>query len=205
MAWGNMIDSLQFMIAGIVSTKISWSMHQSTKEGVFMSPSKFVILILLNVLLVFSLMGSNRLDEPVILSIEPNSAPNDFDSNVVILGSGFVDSPAVYLGETLLEEITWVSEDQLEATVPWGLAPGDYTLSVENPDGGLASLPNAFTVEPGLNIWQSGEINGGRVQEIAVAYKDNDTRTMYVAARDVGLFRSRDDGLNWDYIYSSEK
>ena len=167
-----------------------------------MSKNKFDFVILLNVLLVFSLMGSNRLDEPVILSIEPNSAPNDFDTSVVILGSGYVDSPTVYIGETLLEEITWVSEDQLDATVPWGLAPGDYTLSVENPDGSLASLPDAFTVEPGLNIWQSGEINGGRIPEIAVAYKDGNTRTMYVASRSVGLFRSRDDGVNWEYIYS---
>lgn len=161
-----------------------------------------VLLLTASFLLNISTLAFDVLAAPVVIDIDPDSAPNDLDTSVIITGSGFVETPLVYLGSTLLEEVTWVSEGELQAVVPWGMEPGVYTLTVENPSGEKESLADAFTVEAVLDIWLAGEINGGRIAEIAIAYKGNGTMTMYAASRAVGLFRSKDDGQTWELIYS---
>jgi len=42
--------------------------------------------------------------------------------------------------------VTRVSETQITATVPAGFVPGTYNVHVTNPDGGIGTTPNAFTV-----------------------------------------------------------
>ena len=52
----------------------------------------------------------------------------------------FAASPTASLGTTALTDVTWVNSTTLTATVPWGMDPGVYTLTVVNPDGGTGSL-----------------------------------------------------------------
>ncbi len=93
---------------------------------------------------------ANALSTPTIGTVIPASAPNDRDTPVVITGTGFATdgtiAPTVTLGATLLTAVTFVSETTLTASVPSGMAPGVYTLTVTNPDTGTSSLSGAFTV-----------------------------------------------------------
>jgi hypothetical protein len=105
---------------------------------------------------------------PMVLDIQPNSAPNDINTPVVIQGSGFsatisgtqaMTIPTVYLGEHQLSHVTWVDTTTLSATIPWKLEPKVYPLTVVNPDGVSGTLPDAFTVInnlPVINAIQPG-------------------------------------------------
>jgi hypothetical protein len=101
------------------------------------------------------------LDAPTVMGVDPTSTPNDLDTSIVITGTGFtaglsgtlvITPPLAYLGDTALEEIIWVNTTTLSATVPWGLEPGVYTLTVVNPDGISSTLQNAFTVTEGIGV-----------------------------------------------------
>jgi photosystem II stability/assembly factor-like uncharacterized protein len=143
---------------------------------------------------------------PTLIAIDPTSAPNDLDTLIVITGTGFtvelsgtivLTAPTVYLGDTLLAQAGWVSTATLTATVPWGMDTGVYTLTVINPDGGSASLANAFTVTQGIGQWNGGELYGGTGKQIL--FKPGDPNTMYALGYDVGLFRSHDAGEHWEF------
>ena len=144
---------------------------------------------------------------PTVTSIDPTSAPNGIDIPIVITGSGFhpgltgtltVPPTMAYLGETALEDVTWISSTTLRATVQWGLAPGGYTVTVANFDGGTASLTNAFTVTEGIGVWTTGGPYGGGVQFVAL--HPDDPTTVYAGGQWVGLFESTDAGENWQPI-----
>ena len=83
---------------------------------------------------------------PTAGAVDPASGRDDSDTSVTITGTGFVDTPTVTLGTTDLTNVAFTDSDTLTATVPSGLTPGIYPLTVVNPDGGSAILPNAFTV-----------------------------------------------------------
>jgi len=50
------------------------------------------------------------------------------------------------LGDRTLEQVTFVDEGELSAVAPASLSPGLYDLTVVDPAGAGASLPDAFTV-----------------------------------------------------------
>jgi len=134
---------------------------------------------------------------PTATAVDPASAPNDLDTPIVITGTGSTAGMTVTLGSTRLPDATWVSATMLTATVPWGLDPGVYTLTVTNPDGQSGSRPNAFTVTQGIGVWTGGGgPYGGSVDSLAI--NPNITTTLYAAANEFGLFRSRDGGENWE-------
>ena len=87
---------------------------------------------------------------PTVSTIIPASAPNDRDTPVVITGTGFAEDgttpPTVTLGTTQLTAVTFVTDTTLTATVPSGMTPGLYDLTVTNPDTGSVTLTAAFTV-----------------------------------------------------------
>jgi len=95
---------------------------------------------------------------PTVSAIVPATAPNDQDTPVTITGTGFATDatgtiqPTASLGDTALTDVTFVDATTLTATVPSGLAPGLYTLTVTNPDSGTASLTDAFTVTPAPTV-----------------------------------------------------
>ncbi len=144
---------------------------------------------------------------PTLTASNPSSSFNDLDTFVVISGTDFtavmsgslvITSPTSYLGSTALMGVTWVSSSSITATVPWGMDPGGYTLTVVNPDGGTGSLTNAFTVTQGIGQWNGGNLFGGTVLQILM--KPGDPTTLYASGLDVGLFRSRDAGENWKFL-----
>jgi hypothetical protein len=50
----------------------------------------------------------------------------------------------------------------LTATVPWGLDPGVYTVTVANPGGESGILTYIFIVTHGIGVWASGGSGGAR-------------------------------------------
>ena len=133
-----------------------------------------------------------------VTGIDPTDAPNDLDASITITGSEFAATPAVYLGSTALGDVAWVSSSTLEATVPWGMTPGVYTITVENPGGESASLTNAFTITQGIGVWTAGTLYGGSVEEIVV--NPMTSTILYAMSENVGLFRSLDGADHWSYI-----
>lgn len=70
---------------------------------------------------------------PMVTGVDPSSAPNDLDTPIVVTGTGFsaglsgtlvITQPMAYLGDTALEDVSWVSTTTLEATVPGGMSRG---------------------------------------------------------------------------------
>jgi Sortilin, neurotensin receptor 3,/IPT/TIG domain len=135
---------------------------------------------------------------PTANTVSPALWANDIDTAVTISGSGFVATPKVSLGSTALTGVTWVNGTTLTATVPWGLNPGLYPITVTNPDGAKASLPAAFTVTQGIGTWNGGQLFGGDGRQIFM--KPGDPSTLYAQAYDVGLFRSTDAGEHWTFV-----
>jgi photosystem II stability/assembly factor-like uncharacterized protein len=72
-----------------------------------------------------------------------------------------------------------------------------YTLTVVNPDGGTASLTDAYTVTRGIGVWNAGELYGGNIDKIVI--NPLTPTTLYALANDVGLFRSQDGGESWSF------
>ncbi len=148
-------------------------------------------------------------DAPTITAVQPNSAPNDVDTPIVIQGTGFtatisgtevITAPAVYLGQKELADVLWGSTTTLSATVPWGLEPNIYSLTVVNPDGISVTLQNAFTVANGIGVFTTGGPYGGYILELQK--KPGTPTTIYASASFVGLFISEDAGSEWELVYS---
>jgi len=137
---------------------------------------------------------------PTVTEVDPQSGPNDLDTPIVISGTGFVNGATVSLDGISLDDVEWVSSSALKATVPWGMDPRVYTLTVTNPGDQSGSLPSAFEVEPGIDVWNAGQLYGGHVEHIAI--NPLTTTTLYAASPQVGLFRSRDGAENWSFIHA---
>jgi len=153
-----------------------------------------------------ALAASSETAALTVTAVDPTSAPNDLDTAIVITGAGFLPGltgtlamppPKAYLGSAELAEVTWVSSTTLRAAVLWGMDPGVYTLTVVNPDGGTASLTDAYTVTRGIGVWNAGELYGGNIDKIVI--NPLTPTTLYALANDVGLFRSQDGGESWSF------
>jgi hypothetical protein len=143
---------------------------------------------------------------PTVTAIEPSAAYNDIDTRITIAGEGFAAetsggvvtaAPLVSLGTRPLTDVTWVDTQTLTATVPWGMLPGVYALTVTNPGNEATTLPAAFEVKSGINSWNAGELNGAAVRQLLM--KVDDPNTLYALAYSVGLFRSDDAGASWHF------
>jgi hypothetical protein len=85
---------------------------------------------------------------PTVIGIAPDNGENTSLTPVSITGDDFFDPPSARLGPWPLQNVTYISGNNLSADVPAGIAAGTYDLYVTNP-GPLAPtgvLPNAFTV-----------------------------------------------------------
>ena len=142
---------------------------------------------------------------PTVSAVFPASAYNDIDTTVTIAGTDFAAAsagtivPTVTLGTTPLTNVAFVNDTALTATVPWGMDPGSYDLTVTNPDGGSGTFAGSFTVEAGIGQWNAGALYGGDVRQILM--KPGDPDTLYAASYGVlGLFRSDDAGEHWALV-----
>jgi photosystem II stability/assembly factor-like uncharacterized protein len=164
-------------------------------------------------------------DTPSISAIQPDSSPNDLDTLVFITGTGFtagmtgtqvITLPTAALGNVEISDlgiitstftngdmftgVHWITGTVMTATVPWGMDPGTYTLTVANPDGNSASLPNAFDVYQGFGVWNTGDLYGGLIGQIVLDAANPET--LYAPSYDVGLFRSQDGGASWSFQFA---
>lgn len=146
-----------------------------------------------------------------VTAVNPDSAPNDIDAPIVIHGSGFTASLSgtqvitaltVYLGAESLPDVIWANTSTLSATVPWGMAPQVYTLTVVNPDGISATLSNAFTVTEGFGEFVTGGPYGG--QAVQLALNPGVSSTVYATMWGAGMFISEDSAGNWAPIHDHD-
>lgn len=85
---------------------------------------------------------------PTVLGITPNWGLSTSTTPVTITGTDFAATPDVYVGATLALGITWVNDTTLTGTVPDGMSPGVYNVTVRNPGptNPSGTLEHAFTV-----------------------------------------------------------
>ena len=86
-----------------------------------------------------------QMSNPFIGDVLPDRGRNDLPNDINIYGGEFQIGAYVQLGNISLTT-TFISSTHLWSTVPAGLTPGVYDLTVINPDNGQATLANAYTV-----------------------------------------------------------
>jgi photosystem II stability/assembly factor-like uncharacterized protein len=143
--------------------------------------------------------GTSPLSAPTLAAVSPSEAPNNLDVTITLTGTGFQAVPAVRLGDSALPAVGWVSSTSLTATVPWGLDPGVYTVTVTNPDGGAAWLAEAFTATQGIGVWTTEGPYGGEISDLAVSPVVSTTACAF--ARNAGLFRTQNGGDSWELVF----
>jgi photosystem II stability/assembly factor-like uncharacterized protein len=168
-----------------------------TKKQLVLATSLFALAIMVAALLWTA--GTARAAQPeqapTITGVDPSSAPNDLDVVVTINGTDFMAVPTVTLGTSVLDQVGWLSSTALTATIPWGLDPGVYTVTVTNPGGESGMLSNAFTLTQGIGVWNGTRLYGGSVNEVAI--NPLIPETVYAVSHDVGMFRSEDGAETW--------
>lgn len=96
---------------------------------------------------------------PSLSSFTPHEANNAASETLSVSGTHFAPTPSVWLGNLLLPSVNLPNSTSLTATIPVGLAPGAYTVTVGNPDGQIASSPSILTLRSDhdgrLGAWQT--------------------------------------------------
>jgi hypothetical protein len=90
---------------------------------------------------------------PIVLGITPNEGLSTETTPAIITGTNFAATPDVLIGSTsLTPTITWVDGTTLNGTVPAGLSPGIYNVTVRNPGptNPSGTLEHAFTVRDAI-------------------------------------------------------
>jgi hypothetical protein len=105
-----------------------------------------VLLLAFLSILTLTLGPVSALAELGISSVQPGSVSSMASAQLTISGSDFVDGAVVSLEGYGQLNTTFVSAATLRATLPAGLTPGTYTITVTNPDGSYYSLYSAITV-----------------------------------------------------------
>ena len=87
---------------------------------------------------------------PALLNLTPDIGSGSLP--VTLTGTGFSGTPSLRLGEVWLEDGLVVDSGTITATIPAGLLPGSYDLTLYNGDCQEALLPDAFTVTSGVEL-----------------------------------------------------
>lgn len=97
---------------------------------------------------IYTLMG--EIPGPTISSVNPVSGSTTAATVVVIAGDNFEDGTQVRLGDAItLTTVTFINAQTLMISIPDGVPPGSYDLTVVNPNGQSATLPTVFTITGG--------------------------------------------------------
>lgn len=88
---------------------------------------------------------------PVLTATSPTRLPTRVASTLTISGANFLGTPQVLLGPTPLPNVQRVDEDTLRVSVPAGLRPGLYRLTVVNP-GGQRSYVDGVALGERVNL-----------------------------------------------------
>jgi hypothetical protein len=114
--------------------------------------------------------------------VVPSSGSNDKDTDILVMGAGFLPGATVRLDASYVI-VKGVDSNTIEATVTKGLEPGTKTLVVQNPDGTLATLADAFEVR----AVQVGEASSS----CTLASRPSPASLLALALLLTGLARSR--------------
>lgn len=87
---------------------------------------------------------------PTISAVSPTSGPMTGGTTVTITGSRFADGATVKFGEAAGLQVVVTNALRLTARTPAVTNPGRVGVTVTNPDGTSATLPDAFTFEAGM-------------------------------------------------------
>ncbi|MBN8217139.1 MAG: IPT/TIG domain-containing protein [Spirochaetes bacterium] len=88
--------------------------------------------------------SAEDLTAPTLRSVTPNTLSNQVTSVISIIGSRFASNASVLFGGTAVAT-TWVNATNLTAVIPFGYAPGAYSLTVTNPASTSVTLDGALT------------------------------------------------------------
>lgn len=86
-----------------------------------------------------------------VSSVSPKVIPNTKDNLLLVSGSGFMDTPHVWLAQGSIcingeLNVKFINGENIEVTVPGGVPPGIYSIVVINPNGYTGRLDNALLV-----------------------------------------------------------
>ncbi len=96
---------------------------------------------------------------PVINAVSPAQMDPGSNETFTITGENFLD-PVVRLGNVQLDQVTWLDEHTLLASLPATILPGVYDLWVVNSGGQAAVLPGGFRVGRALYLPAVEQISG---------------------------------------------
>lgn len=82
-----------------------------------------------------------------VKDVSPRTWPGAVGTTLTITGENFLPTPTVFLGQTSLQQVQWISPTQLSALVPPNFKDDTADLRVVNPDGDMDALPAAVTVQ----------------------------------------------------------
>ncbi|RAR42445.1 IPT/TIG domain-containing protein [Paenibacillus sp. MDMC362] len=86
--------------------------------------------------------------DPEVSQISPNTGSVAGGTLVMINGKYFLPGVKVKFGENYSPTVTRYSSIYLNAVTPAGTDPVSVDVTIENPDGTLVTVPNAFTYTP---------------------------------------------------------
>lgn len=135
----------------------------------------------------------------VISGVEPTKAANDIDTPITITGTGFDSGSGdlqVFLDEVPLTQVNVLNTTTLTAHVPWGLAPGAYTLKVVDVGGDEAPLAAPFEVYSAIGQWNTNAIDGGPVH-VVLPIAPVEGLVYAYSWTTSAIYRSSDSGATW--------
>lgn len=91
-----------------------------------------------------------------VTAITPAQGSPTRETSVVISGAGFAVGLQAFVGTAGMVLDAVLPPGSIQARVPQGLAPGSYDITVQNPGGARAVLPNGFRV-----LQEDGGASGG--------------------------------------------
>lgn len=111
--------------------------------------------------------GSISSDPHAVLGADPSHGPFSGGHNVVIKGKGFDNTAVVWLGDTPVEEVTFVGPTALQITVPPG-PPGAVDIITQNGDDASTqrTLISGYTYDALFADPSDGPVAGGTVIDI---------------------------------------
>jgi Tol biopolymer transport system component len=83
---------------------------------------------------------------PGITAVSPTQWQPQQPATLIVTGTNFLETPAVFLNQLALNQVTWISDTRLEIAVPATIPEGGYTLSVVNPGGAKAVAPRPIII-----------------------------------------------------------
>lgn len=95
-----------------------------------------------------SVTATPAVDVVVISTLMPDRGGTLLPNEVTVMGRNFADGAVVTLGTNPVTTLAtvYISGNYLRVTVPAGLTPGYYDLTVRNPTGAQATLTEAYQV-----------------------------------------------------------